>query len=198
MSLCDHLNSKPLLVCNVHVHCNLCGACEYHLGGKRTGVPCFTSISFLKNWATEKIQLRTRNVSNHMWSKCLSSTMKRYPYSTKLPKVDVMALQVICALLYLTLSQNSEQKSLVSTTEGAKKSVGDKRDFEILGISVAYMMMSFSLQHRTNNSLHSLWGCQAIVTKPSNNLYGGGGVWCFVSWNALYRYGITPGTLDLP
>jgi hypothetical protein len=63
---------------------------------------------------------------------------------------------VICALLYLTLSQNSEQKSLVSTTEGAKKSVGDKRDFEILGISVAYMMMSFSLQHRTNNSLHSL------------------------------------------
>jgi hypothetical protein len=67
-----------------------------------------------------------------------------------------MALQVICALLlYLTLSQNSDQKSLVSTTEGPKK-CGDKRDLRSWEFAVAYMMMSFFLQHFLQHRTNSL------------------------------------------
>lgn len=192
MSLCDHLNSKPLLVCNVHVHCNLCGACEYHLGAKGLDFRVLHQFLFLKNWATE-IQLRTRNVSNHMWSKCpSSSTMKRYPYSTKLPKVDVMALQVICALLYLTLSQNSDQKSLVSTTERGQKSVGT-REIRDLGncCKPIWWCLSFSniLQHRTN-SHHSLWGCQAIVTNLQ--ITWGMGEGCGVLFHEMLYTGVMP------
>jgi hypothetical protein len=73
--------------------------------------------------------------------------MKRYPYSTKLPKVDVMALQVWSAPPVVSDSIPELWSEVIGIDyRGAKKVWGQER-FEILGVPVAYMMMSFFLQH---------------------------------------------------
>lgn len=156
MSLCDHLNSKTTscLQCPCTLQPVWCLWVSF--GCKKDWSSVFYINFLFKNLATE-IQLRTRNVSNHMWSKCPSSTMKTYPYSTQVTQSWCYGIGKRSAACCIWLYPRTLIRSHWYPLQRGQKKCGGQERFEILGIAVAYMMMSFFLQQifATYNQLPS-------------------------------------------